>query len=186
MKKTKFIALIMLLVRVSTFLTGCVSVSGMYSKLKYGAKMYSQVQDWILPSFLDEHKVCGVSYENPDYVEGVDDYTKKYYYDQVSPNFWTFIIEDQETFNQIFKENTLEVDFDTEMVFLHIFSGSSNEYIIDMVGVEAQKACVYYKSKLRFTLGVGASAPSRSCLIVKMSKMDITNVDFIEVKGGFL
>ena len=181
MKKRKLIIALLSLFIILGTLTGC-----SYTQIKYRAKMYCQVQDWILPSFLDEHKVCGVSYENPDYVEGVDDYTKKYYYDQVSPNFWTFIIEDQETFNQIFKENTLEVDFDTEMVFLHIFSGSSNEYIIDKVGVEAQKACVYYKSKLRFTLGAGASAPSRSCLIVKMSKMDITNVDFIEVKGGFL
>ena len=181
MKKRKIIAALLSLFIIFSTLTGC-----SYTQIKYKAKMYSQVQDWILPSFWDEHKICGLRYENPDYVEGVDDYTEKYYYDQVSPNFWTFIIEDQETFDSIFKENTLEVDFDNEMVLLHICRGSSKEYIIDKIGVEAQKACVYYKSKLRFTLGATGIAPSRRCLIVKMSKMDITNVDFIEVKRGLL
>ena len=187
MKKTKFTALFMLLVIVSTFLTGCVSVSGMYSKLKYGAKMYSKCNEWLLPSFLDEHKLLGVAYKNPDYVEGVDDYSEQYYTDYEAPINRTFIVNDEEAYDKIFKENTLKVDFDEEIVFLYIFAdcSPSQKYIIDDISVESEKVSIYFQfnSNFRSLIGyIGSTSPYPRCLVVKMDKIDVDNVEFIKVK----
>ena len=186
MKKTKFTALLMLLIIVSTFLTGCVSVSGTYAKLKYGAKMYSQCDEWILPSFFDKNKISGVAYKNPDYVEGVDDYSEKYYTDYDAPRTRAFIVNDEETYNEIFKENSLKVDFDKETVFVHILSTTTatNIYVIDDIAVDSGKVSIYFIKRNFLSIFMDGTAPSPICLVVKMDKIDVDNVEFIKVEGS--
>lgn len=112
------------------FFIGC-------SDSKYNAKMYSKCNDWIKQDFLENNKVRGASYFNPDYVEGNDD-VEKFYRDNSSPKSRTFIITEEETFHQIFLENKLDVDFDKEMVILYIFSdvNPSRNYDIKTISLK--------------------------------------------------
>jgi hypothetical protein len=186
MKKTKLTAVLLVLTLLIGALCSCRDI---LSIREYNAQMYPAT-DMLLSSFVDEHRVGGLIYENPDYVEGVDDRQDKYYCDITSPNFWAIIIKDREEFDKAFKENSLDVDFDTEMVLLYIFSSSIAEsrYIIDMVAVDRDKACIYFGAEknvfqsvwYRLTFRAGWSAPRQACLAVKMNKADITSVDFIE------
>ena len=141
-----------------------------------------------MPSFLDEHKVYGANYKNPDYVEGADDNTKKYYTDPTAPEDRTFIIGDQETFDSIFKENTLEVDFDNEIVLLYIFSDaiSKNKYIIDSISVQSGRVNIYFKLKFNLIshLMLTGILPYVNCLVVKMDKIDVENAEFTKVEGS--
>lgn len=68
---------------------------------KYNAKMYSKSNDWIKKDFLEDNKVMGAYYFNPDYIEGNND-VEEGYYDDSSPRSRTFIITEEETFHQIF------------------------------------------------------------------------------------
>ena len=185
MKKTKLTAAALLLVLIVGVFCGCADIR---SIREHNAEIYN-VEDMLLSTFIDEHRLGGMYYENPDYVEGVDDYKDKYYYDLDSPNFWAIIIKDREEFDKAFKENTLNIDFEHEMLLLYVGlgGGGNAEYTLDAVAVDGDKAAVYYEEKSSFPpLGylvipfASASAPVRTFIAVKMNKADITSVDFIE------
>ena len=115
MKKTRAIILsLIVLFAVCATLVGC-QPNGIvnYQQYcnKYNAVMYSTSKDWILTSFLEDNKVKGAYYKNPDYIESENDSVDKYYYDETSPKHRTFIVDNQDTYNTIFKENALRVDF---------------------------------------------------------------------------
>ena len=178
--------MILLLATVIGIFTGCTNI---YSIHKHSAEMYSQVQDWILPSFLEENKIRGVGYKNPDYIE--NDYDNpfpapEYIQDENAPKNRTFLIDNQETFDSIFKENTLSVDFDNEIVCLYIFCNCTpnTKYIIDEISVNNEKASICYKSKIRLFSPLDTTNPYPRCLIVKMDKSNISAVEFVEMKGS--
>ncbi len=174
MKIARVIVLVLGGIMFFSFFTGC-------SNNKYDAEMYSASEEWILTSFLAENKVKGAYYKNPDYVEGFDDTSEEYYYDETSPENRTFIIKDQETYNTIFRQNALTVDFDEEMVYLYVFADiyPNRTYYIEKISLE-EKVYIYFR--LEKNNKKDASAPYQRCLIVKMVKNDISNVEFIKQK----
>lgn len=144
--------------------------------------MYSTSEDWILTSFLEDNKVKGVYYKNPDYIESDDTSGDEYYYDETSPEYRTFIVDDQDTYNTIFKENSLTVDFDKEIVYLYIFADiyPSRNYVIDNILLEEEQVSIYYK--LEKDNKKDATAPYQRCLIVVMEKTNTSNVKFVKQK----
>lgn len=175
MKKLNIMALGLILLIAFSVFAGC-------SVKKYNAEMYSKSKDWVKTSFLEDKKVRGAYYPNPDYVEGSDNPTEKYYYDEVSPKNRTFIIDNQETYDMIFNENALAVDFEKEIVYLFIFAdvSPSRYYYIDRISLEEDKVVIYYKLEKKYPPVGDATAPFQRCLIVKMKKLNLSNVEFIE------
>lgn len=144
----------------------------------YNAKLYSHSEDLLLPEFLDANKVRGAYYLNPDY-DPDDENSDEYYRDKESPKNRMFVIEEEDTFKKIFKENSLDVNWDKEMVILYIFSDDSpRDYKLKSISVSNDKIQVHYKFK-----GNGwrkdSSAPYQRCLALTMKKQDVQNVEFI-------
>ena len=134
----------MVLLVVLGLFTGC-SVS------KYNAKIYSNVKDFLLPSFWEENKANESN---------------------------TFVITDKETFDLVFDKDKLDVDFDKQMVCLCIFSDTSpREYILDSISVEDGKTTIYIK--LTHSNKKDAVQPYQRCLAVIMDKNDTSEVEFI-------
>lgn len=156
-------------------LTGCTIT-------KYNAIMYSQANDWILESFLEENKVCNAYYKNPNYIQNSNDTSDEYYYDKTSPNDRTFVIDNCDTYSAIFKANALTVNFDKEIIYLYIFADfyPNRNYVIDNILLEKEKINVYFK--LENGDKKDATAPYQRCLIVVMEKTDTSSVEFIKQK----
>ena len=175
MRKSKLTAFLLVLVIFVCFFTSC-------SYSKYNAVMYSMSEEWILTSFLEDNKVRGAYYKNPDYGDGADDSGDEYYYDETSPQYRVFIINDQDTYNAIFKEDALTVDFDKETVYLYIFADvhPNREYYICDISLEKEKVNIYFK--LEHSNKKGATAPYQRSLIVKMDKNNASTVEFIKQK----
>ena len=176
MKKTKFIALGLVAVTFFCLLTSC-------STIRYNAVMYSKSKNWIDESFLENNKVRGAFYKNPDYTENIyDDTVEKYYRDETSPRDRTFIIDNQDTYDTIFKANTLSVDFDKEVIYLYIFADmySARKYFISNISLEDEQVNIYYKLEKETT--TDGSAPGQRCLIVVMKKTNTSSVKFIKQK----
>ena len=175
MIKTKLISLGLGVLMFFCLLTGCSSV-------KYNAVMYSTSEDWILTSFLEDNKVKGAYYKNPDYDESTNASNDEYYYDETSPEYRTFIIDSQDTYNTIFGDNPLTVNFDKDIVYLHIFADTypSRNYVIDNILIEEKQVNIYYK--LEKNNKNDATAPYQRCLIVVMEKTDTSKVEFIKQK----
>ena len=148
--------------------------------------MYGHCNDWIYPDFLEENKISGAFYPDPEYDEknpdnpDNPDHPYKYYQEKSDIKTRTFVINDKETFEQIFLPNTLSVDFENETAILYIFSevhGYLDCYISE-VSVEGEKATIYFKYE--FSEGNGATMPYARCLVVTMKKTNISTVEFIK------
>ena len=168
----RIISIVMVLLIVLGLFTGCLGN-------KYNARMYSKAKDVMLSSFLEDNRVRGVDYPNPDYVEDAEELVDKYLYDETSPKSRTFTITDVETFDSIFQKDKIEVDFSKEVVYLYIFADCSpREYVIDDISVEDEKTTIYFKltkSNKKDTVQI-----YQRCLVVIMDKNDTSEVEFVE------
>ena len=158
----------------------CLSVlSG--CNVKYNAVMYSRVEKWIDEDFLRENRVKAY-YLNDDYDEDddSDDAPEKYIYDENSPPSRSFIITEEAEFKSVFTDCPISVDFDNEMVLLYVFGDiyPYREYHLKKTALEDKTLNIYYK--LESTNKKDATMPFQRCMMVKLDKLDITEVNFIE------
>ena len=170
MKKYKFLMFILTIPIILYSIAGC-------QKNKYNAKIYNSAENLFLNSFLEENKVKGAYYKNPDYPDDAD---KKYYYDETSPAYRTFIVNNLDDYSLAFAGDELEVNFDKEMVLIYIFADiyPNRNYIINNILKEGEKVKIYLK--LEKNNKKDATAPYQRVLIVKMEKLDISEAEFIK------
>ena len=129
--------------------TGC-------GKVKYKATMYSNVNDLVYATFLAENRVGGYGVEEK-----------------------TFIIEDKETYDLIFIEDSLDVDFDSEVVYLYIFFDcyTREYYLYDITMKEEAVTIRYYMLP---SIKNGTIRGYDRCMAVKAKKTGATRVVFNE------
>ena len=170
MKKYKFLMFILTIPIILYIIAGC-------QKNKYNAKIYNSAENLFLNSFLEENKVKGAYYKNPDYP---DDEDKKYYYDETSPACRTFIVNNPDDYSLFFAGDELGVNFDKEMVLIYIFADiyPNRNYIINNILKEGEKVKIYLE--LEKNNKKDATAPYQRVLIVKMEKLDISEAEFIK------
>ena len=170
MKKYKFLMFILTIPIILYSIAGC-------QKNKYNAKIYNSAENLFLNSFLEENKVKGAYYKNPDYPDDAD---KKYYYDETSPACRTFIVNNPDDYSLFFAGDELGVNFDKEMVLIYIFADiyPNRNYIINNILKEGEKVKIYLK--LEKNNKKDATAPYQRVLIVKMEKLDISEAEFIK------
>ena len=127
--------------------------------------MYSYAHQLMLPSFLVENQIAGTYPNNPD---------SEY------PTYRSFIVRDQEAFNEIFYENSFAVDFEKEIMFVHMFpdNNSSSRYYIYDISIASSKVTITYI--LDFSIMMLGSAPVLRALAVKMDKIDVSEVEFVK------
>ena len=170
MKRYKITVVCIVLLIVLSSLSAC-------GKVKYNAKIYNMSEESFLSSFLEENKVKGAYYKNPDYPDDAD---KKYYYDETSPAYRTFIVNNLDDYSLFFAGDELTVNFDKEMILIYIFADVNpcRNYLLNKVVIDGETAKIY------FGLEKGdkkdATAPYQRVLIVKTDKLDINEAEFIK------
>ena len=136
-----------------------------------GAIFYSYANDWIDESFLEENRVNGAYYINENYVphtEGESRY--QYVKDKESPTSRTFIITAEEEYNRIFSNASLTVDFEKEIVILHV----DCDTISITEGILSVSAELVSNKE-----GVDdATMPYPRCFVLRMKKTDVTKITF--------
>ena len=160
MKKViKIIAIILLIATV-------VGVLMTLPATRYGAKIYSDIDELLLPSFK----------ENSTIYHWHDNTT--------APYSRTFIVADKETYDAMFEEGAVNVNFEKEMILVYTFNDNyatgSRRYYLNKISVNEGKATVYVR--LQNHIGKDAVAPYQRWIAVKMKKADITSVEFMEWK----
>ena len=94
-------------------------------------------------------------------------------------NFFTNIYLG-ETYEKIFKADEIEVDFDKEIILLYVFSDDEFylDYYIKDISVVGKQVSVYVQKER--TDKKGATMPAHRCIAVKLDKLDVDEVEFIE------
>lgn len=169
MKRYKITAVCIVLLIVLSVFPAC-------GKVRYNAKIYNMSEESFLSSFLEENKVKGAYYKNPDYAEGSD----KYYYDETSPAYRTFIVNNLDDYSLAFAGDELGVNLDKEMILIYIFADVNpcRNYLLNKVVIDGETAKVYFG--LEKSDKKDATAPYQRVLIVKMEKLDISEAEFIK------
>lgn len=188
MRLNRIISFSMALLLLSITFVGC-------SVQRYDAEIYSYVNDRLVPTFLENNKLSGISYTNPEYDEDEalkdDNYAvPKYLGYPDAPTSRTFIITDEETFNSMYVEGALEVDFEKEMVILYMYRTSTHRsrvFKIDKIEVEGDTLNIYFKQKFdKDKIGVSdAVMRYQRCMTVKMKKIEVSTVNFIKILPKF-
>lgn len=127
-------------------------------------------------NFLKENRVCAI-YRNENY-DPTDDESEEYVWDTTSPVDRTFMVRNEAELNEIFLDFP-EVDFEKEMVLIYIYASvySRPRKIKSVVFQETNLTIQFQYNKGKFG-HADASMPHQSVLIVKMDRLDVTNVKF--------
>ncbi len=181
MKLKKIISFGMALLLLAMVFAGC-------SVQRYDAEIYSYVNDWLDPAFLENNKVSSSRFENPDYNEDEAENNAyydvpKYLSDSTAPQTRMLIFTDQESMNAAFAENEIEVDFEEEMLLIYMFadmSPPSRTYEIKKIAVEKEVLNIHYRLVPRTDNKKDIVGPYARCIAVKMEKVDVSTVNFIE------
>ncbi len=158
-------------------LSGCTvdTMNTAVTKFSYNAVLYDDAGDWVDYNFLINNMVKGASYKKPEYLDTYNPYVNMYLPNENSPGSRTFIIKDKETFDKTFDSCPLKVNFDTEMIILHIESDwNSDKHILEkmelkngVLSIEIVDALTYYEL---------SHQPYARCFVLKMKKTEVNEV----------
>lgn len=156
MKKTKFIMFGLVLMMFYGVFTGC-------SNNKYNIVLYDSANEWIDTDFANENITGGFG-------------------DDVNPETRTFIVDNDEKYNEIFVDDLdeLEIDFNEQMIIVHTFTTTYHrDNNITNLELEDDILKIGYKMGKKYGVG-DASRPYQRWFVVKMDKVDVNTVEFEE------
>lgn len=184
MKKLRFIAVFLAMIAIVCSFAGC------SDKQKYNVKMYNISSESIDEEFARENRISGSSF---DYAN--ENESSEVHNSDGLPSFRTFVIKDKQTYDCVFKDQPIVVNFDKEVIVLYTFTDCyrNRNYTVDKIVVDNTNLVVNYKLDISFWEQVSslfvpvedASGPFQRFLALKIEKTDITEVKFKEVSAYF-
>lgn len=155
-KKTKFIAIGLVMLMIFVTLMGCAGD-------KYNTELFDATQ-LLKAEFINDNPISDI-------------------YNGTYPTSRTFIIDNQEKYNQMFNESAqLNINFDTHMIVTYTFY-SIYRRDNKLVNVEVDDKTLFITYEKEKKEGVGdACAPYQQWLAVKLEKVEVEIVVFEEKK----
>lgn len=149
---------------------------------KYNATLISNADDIIDAKFLEQNRVSGAFYPNPEYKEGVDSPDERYIFDESSPESRTFIITEENLFDDIFDEDKFSIDLADKMAILYIFADVYGTRDYKLSDIEKTGDRLEICCSLEYSAADDATMPFMRCFVVTLDKTDISEVTFINQK----
>lgn len=141
------------------------------------------VSDWaIVPqslgyftdSFWKDNTIGGVEY--------LIETSEEVFYDDVSPTYRLHIVTDQELYDSIFIE-AREIDFENTMLLVYMCGTINNRLsVINSIKYQDKILSVNFTQEKGKPGYKDTCAPKRRFLVLKMDKLDIEEVVFVETK----
>ena len=191
MRIIKFTALAILVCMIFTAFTGCAYLDGLFgnddadnatddncheneeneekneSVIFWQAEIYGYVNDSISSEFAENNKIkVAYEYDDPER--------------ENAPETLTFIVNDKETFDEIFAEAPFDVDFENETVIVHSRMSTIShltDYLIDDISVNGEYAEIIFGGNVEED-EIHGVYPSQRWFVIKMNKADFTNITF--------
>ena len=98
---------------------------------KYGAKIYSKINNNINENIFDEYKIKDASYYN--------DEDKLYFVDD-APEYRLFVINSNDEYVKYFKDDIITADYEKEIIYLYMFCDMyTREYKISSISKKKEQ-----------------------------------------------
>ncbi|MDR1094605.1 MAG: hypothetical protein LBL66_10720 [Clostridiales bacterium] len=134
--------------------------------------------------FLKANRTYGVTYYNEDYDKD-GDRTDEYLVDRMSPKFRTFIIKEQNEFDDIFTDFSTEVNFEKELLLIYLFTSVYHRPCkIQSMKLDGETLKIDFKMKNAKPGVKDASVPEQRYLVIKMKNLDISAAEFVRLGDG--
>ena len=157
MEKVKIVKVGLALLLIFSLLPGC-------SNVKYDAQLFDSASAWIKEDFINDNPVV--------YYSGNSTY----------PTERVFVVKNQEEYDEIFNESIddFDIDFETQMVVVYTFGTiyHRNNSLVSLK-VNEDVLTVTYKMEKKFWVG-DASEPYQRWFVVRLDKLDVDSVVFVE------
>lgn len=141
---------------------------------KHHAEFYDDVEQFMDDEFLKENRVGKAYYPNEYYIEGI---TERFFYDEISPRTRTFIVDDEESFAQMFNVFPVEIDFEKQTLIVYMFRViNGRSHYMNKLQVEGGILRVKIKEENRKS--DDTTMPGRKCVAVVIDKLEIASVEF--------
>lgn len=128
-------------------------------------------------NFLEENRTCGALYPNENF-NPADDESEEYIWDTTSPIDRTFVIRNEEELKEIFSDFPA-VDFEKEMVLLYIYTSPyGRTRKIKSIDVRENDLTIKFQYNKGKFGHADLSSPQQRVFIIKMDRLDVTNVKF--------
>lgn len=152
-------------------------------KNRYGGKLYNgniNTYGAVKEEFIDQNRVYGAYYFNSECLEDSDESTEQDIQDRESPKTRTFLIKDEETFKEIFYEDALDINFEKEMLVLHIFKVNHvRDYSLKNITVKGEQVEIEIGLSNNFTAHAAIRGSWRY-VVIKMKKLDVDKAVVIQ------
>lgn len=160
MKKAKFLAIGLVMLIIFTTLVGCAGD-------EYDAGLFDDAE------LFDATEIVKAEFINDNPISDTINGTY--------PTRRTFIIDNQEKYNQMFDESAqISIDFDTQMIVAYTFySIYRRENMLVEVAVDNKTLFITYEMEKREGVG-DACSPYQQWLAVKLDKLEVETVVFEE------
>ncbi len=154
---------------VSVAICLCVFAGCNYNEVKnlYNVVLYDNAVAWIDETFLRNNLTAGAYYEdipNPG---------------TPLPNSRCFIVKSEAEYGEILKEDSLIVDFETEMIIVYTFT---IEYILPakIKSINLVDGNLKIDYEIELIQGVGSACqPFQRWFVIKIDKLDVSSVTFL-------
>lgn len=144
--------------------------------MPYNAVLYSNANEWIHSDFLMANLTRGCTYIDESGKAASangDEY----------PVFITKIVKSQVDFNEIFSQFPPSVNFENDILVVHIFTATTGNrpYGITVLEFDGSMLNIQYGlEQSTDTLSGNASAPIQRCLVIKMDSVNIVTAKFTQ------
>lgn len=142
---------------------------------KYNAVIYDNANEMLHKDFLKSNLTLGSRYFDEDKLVVADD--------ESYPKFRTFVVRTQEDFDSKFVEFPSDVDFEKSMICIYIFTTiyPSRSWEINNIRFKDETLKIEFKMKKPTYGQKDASQPQQKCLVVKMDKIDVAVMEFVQL-----
>lgn len=157
-----------------TMLTAAVfCMTAACGNVRYNALIYDNAQSEMKKEFLEANLTQNAYYGDGGYAG------------ESCPKSIKHVVKDQETFDGIFAEAWIDIDFEKEMLVLCFFTCyymgrpyEINKISVDNQALEIKVKSVRPKGCFAYPSIPDASTPMQRCFAVKMDKLDIEEAEF--------
>lgn len=160
----------------STLIVLCVCVFVSCGNVKHEACCFEVGVEQIQESFVENNKINGGSYKNPNYDPSNSD-SEEYYWHESDVNQIVKTIMSEEEYNNVFTERVCEVNFESEMLILTIFGSSDSDFKIKDISTSNNNLYIKLKPKAKISdflntiFGVNTGIqPTPHYVVIKMPK----------------
>ena len=142
--------------------------------------LYNDIGKYMNASFLEQNRTYGVRYSIDVYDDETDSWMTSSMTVKDAPSTRDFIVDTEEQFIHIFAERPIDINFESEMLIIHMFTDTNNRPVkLKEIIFENNKMEVYFIVQRRIDGLNDTTEPGQKCFAIKMKKTELTTVTFI-------